>query len=803
MNEHDETASVLPLGGSCSPHTDCGTTRHSLRLSRPGRTDASPATLLAAVLLLGRKYADTRAFTVGLLRAGRSVQDGAERFTSPMPGGLTAAELVRSVDRALAELPGAPAAHSSERHPSLLCVLDGPVAPGHGFDLTVSVETDDLGTSLHVDRHQHVQDAAFAERMLRHLEVLLETLTTRPQATLGAISLLTEAEEAALLQVNDTARPYPRESGVYELFQAEAASRPERTAIRHQDGELSYGELADRAERLARVLHARGVRGGDRVALLLAKTPLLPAAMLAVLRLGAAYVPIDAHLPENRRAVVLADSGAGLLLTDDTAVRADVAIVRMDASAPIPDEHTDLPPLPVGAAKDIAYVMYTSGTTGVPKGVQIDQRGIVRLVRGTDYVRLDADTRMLQTGSIAFDAATFEFWGALLNGGSLALVPEHTVLDAGRFGAAIAHHRINTMFLTTALFNQLVEQDAAVFGGGHVLVGGEAASPRHFAKALAASPDAVFSNVYGPTENTTFSTIHTVVARPDGPVPIGRPIANSTGYVLDEEGNPQPIGVPGELHVGGDGLSVGYLGRPELDEGAFSHRGPGGERLYRTGDIARWTPEMTLEYVGRRDHQVKIRGFRIELAEVEAHLGRVPGVGEAVALVRQAAGGPAVLCGYYTAERPLGARELRTALLAELPDYMVPTRFLRLERMPLTRNQKVDRAALGALEPVDLDAGAQRREPATARERTAVELFAEVLGVPAVGLDDDFFSLGGHSLLAMRLWSRVRTELDPRIGLSELLARPSAGAVALLAERADAPGAGQGRLARPKLTRRG
>ncbi|GAA1982258.1 non-ribosomal peptide synthetase [Catenulispora subtropica] len=801
VDDHEEITAALPFGQACRLAGPCGTSRRSLRMAGPAGPAPSPKDLLAAALLLGRKYADRPGFEVGVRHAAWPPGADSARFAALMPAGLTLGEHLRAVAERLPEVLPEPESSGGAR-PALLCVLDGPAAPEHGHDLALWLQSDSEGTLLHVDYHEHVHDAHVADRILGHLGVLLNHLAERPESTVDFINILTLAEHAALALVNETSRPYPDAQTVYELFQAQVTQGPDRTAIRHDGGDVTYAELAEQARRLAGALRTHGVRRGHRVAFLLGKTPALPAVMVAVLQLGAVYVPLDPAWPASRRSAVLLDSGAEALVTDDPGIHADVPVVLVDGLGH-PEPEPPLPTDPVGGARDLAYVIYTSGTTGTPKGVQVDHGAIARLVCAADYVRLGPGTTILQTGSAAFDACTFEVWGALLNGGSLVLVPEDTLLDAARLAAAIVRHGVNTVFVTTALFNRLVEQEPAVFDGCQLLVGGEAASPRHFAAAIAACPDAEVSNIYGPTENTTFSTVHRLTWAPLGPVPIGRPIANSTAYVLDSEGNPQPIGVPGELLVGGAGLSTGYLGRPDLDEHAFVTSGPHGERLYRTGDIVRWTEEMTLEYVGRQDHQVKIRGFRVELGEVETHLRRIPALRETIAQVFRTPEGPTALCAYYTADRAVEAREIRDALQHELPEYMIPTRYLQLDAMPLTQNQKVDRAVLAGLTTTGLD-DAPGRAPRTARERTAAELFAQVLGLRSVGMDDDFFSLGGHSLLAMRLWTRVREEIDPRIGLSDILARPTAAAVAELAERtfvADSAGAAD-RLVRPKLVRR-
>ncbi|MEU8891560.1 amino acid adenylation domain-containing protein [Streptomyces sp. NPDC048442] len=750
----------------------------------------------------------------GSVPADGSVADGSAADGSAANGGVADGS-VPADGGAVAEpgvlLAGVPDASGG---PKVLYVLGSAghraAARVNGADLVVSRAGGPDGTTLYADCHAHVHDTGFTERMLGHLIVLLRQFLDLPDTRIGDLRLLTDAEHAQLRAFNDTAGPYPRDASIYELFAAQAAERPDRIAVEHASRSLTYRQLQDEAEQLAAVLHSRGIGPRDRVALLLDATPLLLVAVLAVLRLGGVYVPLDRSLPVGRRDFLLADSGAALLLVDGQQVAADVPVLDLsraqDAAAQdAPAQDTAAQDAPAGppdvavSPLDPAYVLYTSGTTGRPKGVLVGQRAVIRLVRGADYVDLSPGTRILQTGALAFDATTFEFWGSLLNGGTLVLEPATTVLSSTDLGAVMSRCRINTLWLTATLFNQLVEQDPKVLAGAQVLLGGEPVSARHLALAMDACPDSVFTNGYGPTENTTFSVTHRVTARPCGRVPIGRPVANSTAWVLDRDGNPQPLGVPGELHVGGDGLSDGYLNLPELNASCFLDGTPATpERLYRTGDLARWTAEGLLDCLGRTDDQVKIRGYRVELTEIESRLSQLPGVRDAVVLLRPRAAEEPLLCAYFTAKAPVEAAQLREALARDLPDYMVPSAFLRLDEMPRNLNHKIDRAALAALEPEDSTAGrASGRAPATALEVTVAGLFAEALGLREVGVDDSFFDLGGHSLRMMRLWNRIRSVTGRDLALKQVLERPTVAGVVAALEHGSAAAP-----ARPRLTRR-
>lgn len=796
--QDDAVPCRLPTGGSCGSAGRCGTVRRSILLPeevvrhRGGWTDAD---LLAAALLLGRKYTDGTAFRVFVRYACWPAATASAKVTCAMPSELRAAELRDTVAEHL-PLDEPPATQTGTPTGSLLCVLDGPAADRYGADLAVWASATPEGVALHVDVHEHLFDPGFADRALGHLVHLAEQMAQHPETAVGDLTLLTDTELAQLHKVNGTGRDYPRDAGVYEVFAARADALPEHVALAHDGGRLTYEELRARALRLAGVLHGHGVGRHARVAVMLDRSPHLLVAALAVLRLGAAYVPLAPDLPAPRRDFLLADSGAALLVTDGPVDAAPVPVLDLSRAHEMPGG-APLPDLDV-APHDPAYVMYTSGTTGRPKGVLVGQRAVTRLVCNTDYVALSADTTILQTGALAFDATTFEYWGALLNGGTLVLPPRDAVLDATSLREVITRHRVNTMFLTTPLFHQLVEQDPAALAGCRVLVGGESLSPRHVERAMKACPDSVFVNVYGPTENTTFSTAHRITGRYTGPIPIGRPIANSTAYVLDRDGHPRPVGIPGELHVGGDGLGNGYLDRPDLDARAFVHGGPQvPERLYRTGDIARWTPQGDLDFLGRRDHQVKVRGHRVEPGEVESHLLRLLPVKEAVVMLRRRDDGPDVLTAYVTSEHRLDPHEVRSVLLAELPEYMVPGACLQLDALPLTPNQKLDRAALARLEPQTPTRSTVRRPPRTALEATVADTFADVLGVASVSTDDDFFELGGHSLLAMKVWGRLQESLGVEFELRHVLDTPTVADLASALERHAVPAS-----RRPKLVRR-
>ncbi|WP_156497360.1 non-ribosomal peptide synthetase, partial [Paenibacillus jamilae] len=432
------------------------------------------------------------------------------------------------------------------------------------------------------------------------------------------------------------------------------------------------------------------------------------------------------------------------------------------------------------------YVIYTSGTTGQPKGVMVEHRNVVRLVKNTNYAQLDADTRILQTGAIVFDASTFEIWGALLNGGRLVLVRQDVILDVLKLKEAVHSHGITTMFLTTPLFNQLSQQDLTLFEGiRELLVGGDVMSVPHMNRVLEAHPSLRISNIYGPTENTTFSTVHVINGVQSESVPIGRPIHNSTAYVVDRSMRLQPVGVWGELLVGGDGVARGYRNRPDLTSEKFIDSPfRSGERCYRTGDMVRLNADGTLDYKGRIDTQVKIRGYRIELSEVETQLLKLEAVQEVVVIAREDEQGQKQLCAYVVADKEVVASELRSALSQKLPGYMIPSYLVQLEQMPLTPNGKIDRKALPAPED-SLQSGADYVAPRTWVEVKLAQIWQDVLGLAQVGVKENFFEIGGHSLRATTLASRIHKELNKPLPLRSIFEAPTIEQLAAVLEGLD------------------
>ncbi|HEX8115893.1 MAG TPA: amino acid adenylation domain-containing protein, partial [Pyrinomonadaceae bacterium] len=580
-----------------------------------------------------------------------------------------------------------------------------------------------------------------------------------------------------------------------ELFEARAAERPEAAALVYEGGEVSYGELDERANRLAHLLRQRGVGPESRVGVLLPRTPDVIVALLAILKAGGAYVPLDPHYPEERLRFMLEDSDVRLLLTEESLLEALPGLgeraLCLDREREAVSRCADDNLGRTAEPDNLAYVMYTSGSTGVPKGVCVTHRGVVRLVVDNPYARFGADEVFLHMAPLSFDASTFEIWGALLHGGRLALMPPG-VPSTEEVARAVRGYGVTTLWLTAGLFQQMVdERPEGLSAVRQLLAGGDVLSVPHVRKHLEAMPEGhSLINGYGPTESTTFACTYAMRAREEfeHSVPIGRPVARTGAYILDRHMRPVPVGVVGELHLGGEGLARGYLGRPGLSAEKFVPHplsSEPGARLYRTGDLARYLPSGDIEFRGRTDAQVKLRGFRIEPGEIEAALAAHASVREAAVVVREDGPGEKRLVAYVvTADggRDGAPSELRSYLKERLPAYMVPSTFVTLEALPLSANGKVERRLLPAPERGRQGSGHDYVAPRTATEEMLSDIWAELLGVEPIGVNEDFFELGGHSLLAMRVVSRIQTLLGVRVGLRHLFECPTVAALASAVE---------------------
>jgi amino acid adenylation domain-containing protein len=619
------------------------------------------------------------------------------------------------------------------------------------------------------------------QRMWGHYQRLLAALLADPERAVSAARMMDDGERARVLAWSRVDAEYPRDATVHSLFREQARLRPDAPAVDWGGRTTTYAELDAASDRVARRLAALGIGPEARVGVAMERGAELVAAILGVLKAGAAYVPLDADYPAERLAFMLADSAAGALVVADDVPPALAGfggpVVRMAALGEVADGAL---PEPFAAAESLAMVVYTSGSTGTPKGVGTPHRGMVRLVRGANWARYGPDVHVSQTSTASFDAYSLEAWGALLNGGCLVGVDRDTLLSADALRARVREGGITLLFLTTPIFNQLGREAPELFAGiPQVVTGGEAMDPGAARAVMERGRPGYLANIYGPSENSTLSTAYEMNAPPDAAsVPIGRPLSNSSAYVLDGWMQPCPTGVPGELFVGGDGLARGYLGRPGMTAERFvpDPFGAPGTRLYRTGDRARWLAEGALEFLGRMDQQVKVRGFRVEPGEVEAALRALPDVLDAAVVARTQ-----TLAGYVVPRD--GARvdtsALRAALAERLPAYLVPSILTILNALPLTPSGKVDRRALPEPAPAIAD-DEDFVPPATPEEEAIAAVWAEVLGIERVGTTDGFFSLGGHSLRAVRIINRIHEVLGVRLPVAALFDSPT---VRGLAER--------------------
>ena len=604
-----------------------------------------------------------------------------------------------------------------------------------------------------------------------------------------AWSRLTPAQERLLAAWNDTRTEYPRDETIPALFEQIARQFPRAIALVSADGlsTLTYEALNRRANQLAHHLIGLGVRPETRVGIHLERTIEMIIAMLAVLKAGGAYVPIDPALPLKRVSFLLEDAAPSVLISRESLADALpatwVPLVCLDSDADAIARQTELDPSRSGSALDLAHVLYTSGSTGEPKGVAVVHRGVVRLVRGTDYARFGPDEVFLQAAPTSFDASTFEIWGALLNGGRLVVLSARTPgLDD--LAEAIRRHGVTTLWLTAGLFHLAVDERLRDLASlRQLLAGGDALSPSRVRRALEALPGCALINGYGPTESTTFAACHAIrhLAADASSVPIGRPIANTQIYLLDPERRWVPPGDVGELYIGGDGLARGYWNRPDLTAESFVESpfdASPGSRLYRTGDLARLSPDGTLEFLGRQDQQIKVQGFRVELAEVEAALQRHPAVSQNVVEARETAGGVRRLVAWVVL-RPDGGPcddgDLRNFLQQSLPDYMVPAAFVRLASLPLTANGKVDRRGLP--EPGRSAIGAESL-PRSAAEQSIAQVWRSVLDLDAIDCDQNFFDLGGSSLLLIEAHARLQKSFAAALPITMLFEHPTVRSLA-------------------------
>jgi amino acid adenylation domain-containing protein len=672
-----------------------------------------------------------------------------------------------------------------------LAITQFPLDPGTAkFDLTFTIVKSGAEFCCCAEYNSDLFEAATVRRMLGHYEKVLESIASDPDQFLADIPLLTiEERQQMLVDWNKTAADYPREKCVHELFAEQVAARPKAVAVQFGGESLTYEELDWRANQLAHHLKFLGARPDTLVAVSMERSLEMVIALLGTLKAGAAYVPLDPSFPPERLRFMLDDSKVSLLLTRATEkerlgeLPGTVRAICLDTDwRLICEERDDQIPVPM-TPENLAYVIYTSGSTGWPKGVQIPHRAVVNFLHSMQREPgfTNADT-LLAVTSISFDIAGLEIFLPLTTGARVVLASAEEIFDAARMKELIRNSRATVMQATPSFWQFLVEADW--FGDRRikVLCGGEALS-RELADKLLERAGEVW-NLYGPTETTIWSAACKVMPGTSA-ISIGRPIANTQIYLLDAHLQPVPIGVPGELHIGGDGVARGYLNRPELTQEKFIEDPFGGARLYKTGDVARYHPGGAIECLGRNDFQIKLRGHRIDLGEIESVLRRFPNVCEAVVLLREDERGQKRLVAYLqrSAHPSPDAGMLQQFLKAKLPDYMMPSAFVVLDKFPLTPNGKINRKALPPPVAERPEAKHGFTPPRTPTEEGLAKIWRELLGQSVIGIDDNFFEAGGHSLLAMQLMARVRSDFQAEISLRNIFEAPTIAELAAILDR--------------------
>ena len=661
-----------------------------------------------------------------------------------------------------------------------------PPSPETKFDLELYLQDTPNGLKGSFVYSADLFEPAFVERLVQRFQRLMEKVAAQPEAALSTLSLLDEMEYHQIVEEwNDTTVALP-DACIHQLFEQQVAQRPEAIAVEFEQEQISYRELNQRANNLARRLQREGVGAEVFVGVMVERSAELIVSLLGISKAGGVYVPINLSDPPKRVQFILEDAGVKVLVTTKqiaaTLPENDVTQVYVDAAAEATfdsDPHPDVTP------DNLAYLMYTSGSTGIPKAVGITHRNVVRLVSGANYADLSSDQIFLQFAPISFDASTFEIWGCLLNGARLLVFPPYlpSLADLAEF---VNRTQVTTLWLTGGLFHQLVDSDISRMTPlKQLLAGGEALSPAHVNKALEQLNGCRLINGYGPTETTTFACCYPVAAGFPGPsVPIGRPISNTTAYVLNAM---QPAGIDerGELFIGGEGLGRGYHRRPDLTAERFlpdPYAAQPGRRLYRTGDAVRYLDQGVIRFLGRVDNQVKISGFRIEPGEIESVLAAHPAVSKALVLAREGSNGDRRLIAYFVTNGgpATSGEELKKYVQERLPSFMVPSAWIRLDELPLTANGKVDRAALPDPDYARLEATSSFQAPRTQTEEILAGIWERVLGVERISRADNFFSLGGYSLLATRIISRIRESFQVELPVRSIFEWPT---LADLAER--------------------
>jgi amino acid adenylation domain-containing protein/non-ribosomal peptide synthase protein (TIGR01720 family) len=641
------------------------------------------------------------------------------------------------------------------------------------FDITISLEEQRDGIRGYAEYCTDLFNAGRIKQMMKHFEQLLRSIVSAPATHINTLRITTTAEEEQLQAVfNNHVADYPRDKTIIDLFNKQVLLTPDAVAVVAESTQLTYRELNEKTNQLGHYLRKKGVREDTLVPVCLERSEEMIIAILGIQKAGGAYVPIDPEYPEERIRFMLTDIQADILLTDSisagklTAIADNISLVSLDAQWDVISKEPIKPVKTALTPQHLAYIIYTSGSTGQPKGVMNEHGGVVnRLLWTQEYFKLDESDAVLQKTTFCFDVSVWELLWPLTAGARLVFAKPGGHKEAGYLREVIAAHQITTIHFVPSMLDAFLEDIPANTGESlrRVLCSGEALKPQQVVRFHEKFQTAALYNLYGPTEAAIDVTCwHAQRGLPASSiVPIGAPVANTLLYILDKAGNLAPAGIPGELHIGGIQVARGYLNRPELTAEKFINHpllSLTGEKLYRTGDICRWLPDGTLEYLGRIDDQVKIRGFRIELGEIENVLTQCPQVKEAVVLTQTGPDGNKSLIGYIVPDASFERGEMIAYLRSRLPEYMIPSFFSEINKIPLTANGKADRKALQAL-PTDLVPQRTYVAPRNEMEQILVDVWQELLQLPRVGVYDNFFELGGHSLLSMRMVAALRNKI--------------------------------------------
>ncbi|MGX5439997.1 non-ribosomal peptide synthase/polyketide synthase [Bacillus thuringiensis] len=645
----------------------------------------------------------------------------------------------------------------------------------YSFSITAGLG-EELKLTLVYDENIYEED--LINNLESHIKNVTKQVIENDDLKLSEIDLMSEKERNVLLySLNETTVEYPKDKLIHQLFEEQVEKTPDHVAVNFNDNSLTYRELNEKSNQIARLLREKGVQPNTIVGIMVDRSLEMIIGIMGILKSGAAYLPIDPETPKERIGYMLQDSNVKILLTQvkfigQMTFNVETINLTQENLLGLSKDNLDL----INCSSDTAYIIYTSGSTGTPKGVIIPHYSAIRVVKNTNYIEINDNDTILQLSNYSFDGSIFDIYGALLNGAKLVMIEKDTVLNLSKLARLIREEQISIMFITTALFNALVDLEIDCLETiRKILFGGERVSVPHVRKALEKLGEDKIIHVYGPTESTVYATYY-FINEVTEIIPIGKPLANTVTFIVDKNYNLLPVGVPGELCISGDGLSKGYLNNEKLTVEKFvPNPFISGERMYRTGDLVRMLPDGNIEFLGRIDHQVKMRGFRIELGEIASQLLKHKEVKEAIVIAREDNHHQQYLCAYFTSEtwkEESKIQEIRKFLAKELPEYMIPAFFVQLDKLPLTTNGKVDRKALPDPDGSAV-VGVEYEAPRNEVEEKLVSIWRDILDVERIGINHNFFEIGGHSLKATTMISRIHKELMVEVPLRQIFQTPT------------------------------